>query len=244
MPQLAGWTLEHQVECDSSNSELLRRAGSLGDRHALVVDAQTAGRGRLGRRWHSPPGANLYLSLFARLPLPAVRLSGLSLAIGIAAAETLRAAGATEVGVKWPNDLLARGRKLGGILIEIAASREQRTDVVIGIGLNLHLPPGLDVGQPAIDLATLGVGISRDDLLSGLLTRLAAILNEFSEAGFAAFLTRWRSVDLLEGKLVRVDGGPRDGGTACGVDSHGALRLRDADGEWRCEAGEVSVRMR
>ncbi len=243
MQQLAGWTLERRVECDSSNSELLRRAALLPDRYALVVDAQTAGRGRLGRRWHSPPGANLYLSLFARLPLPAVRLSGLSLAIGVAAAETLRAAGATEVGVKWPNDLLARGRKLGGILIEIAASRGHRSELVIGLGLNLRLPEGLDVGQPAIDLATLGIADNRDAVLASLLGPLAATLDEFVDSGFAGFLARWRSVDLLDGHPIRVHGGQREGGTACGVDADGALRLRDAEGEWCCRAGEVSVRM-
>lgn len=234
MEILGGFRLERQAVCDSSNSELLRRASTLADRHALVVDAQTAGRGRLGRSWHSPPGANLYLSLFARLPLPAVQLAGLSLAIGVGVADVLRASGAAEVGVKWPNDLLARGRKLGGILIEIASSRAARCEVVTGIGLNLHLPQGLDVGQPAIDLVTLGVETGRDALLARLLPALGDALEVFIAEGFPAFMSRWDALDLLRGQTVTLSDGERRRGEVLGVASDGSLRLRDDSGEFRC----------
>jgi BirA family transcriptional regulator, biotin operon repressor / biotin---[acetyl-CoA-carboxylase] ligase len=239
---VGGWPLQRLAEVDSSNSALLRRAAMLPDRYALVVDAQSAGRGRQGRRWHSPPGANLYLSLFARLPLVAAQLSGLSLAIGIAVAETLRAGGAVDVGVKWPNDLVARERKLGGILIESAGSREGRVELVIGLGLNLAMPRDADVGQPWIDLATLGVASNREAWLPALLVAIGAALDEFVAAGFAGFLPRWQQVDLLAGRELVVHGGERSGGTACGVDADGALRVVDDQGEWRCRAGEVSVR--
>lgn len=242
MSSVGGWPLERCAEVDSSNSELLRRAATLPDRHALVVDAQTAGRGRQGRRWHSPPGANLYLSLFARLPLAPAQLSGLSLVIGIAVAEALRAGGAGEVGVKWPNDLVARGRKLGGILIESAGSRDGHVELVIGLGLNLVMPADAEVGQPWIDLVTLGVASDRETWLPPLLAALGSALDGFVAGGFAGFQSRWLAVDQLAGRAVVVLGGERDGGTACGVDADGALRIVDEQGEWRCRAGEVSVR--
>lgn len=242
MTTLGGWPLERQVQCDSSNSELLRRAASLPDRFALVVDAQSAGRGRLGRTWHSPPGANLYLSLFARLPLPAARLSGLSLAVGVGVAETLRALGAHEVGLKWPNDLLARGRKLGGILVEIASGRGERSEVVIGLGLNLRLPPGLDVGQPAIDLAALGIDADRDALLARLLPALGDVLDDFCAHGVAGLAARWDALDALHGRVVVLSAGPRREGRVLGLCADGSLRLRDAAGEFSVVAGEISLR--
>lgn len=242
MSSVGGWPLQRRAEVDSSNSELLRRAATLPDRYALVVDAQTAGRGRQGRRWHSPPGANLYLSLFARLPLAPAQLSGLSLVVGIAVAETLRAGGAGEVGVKWPNDLVARERKLGGILIESAGSRDGRVELVIGLGLNLAMPQDAEVGQPWIDLATLGVASDREAWLPPLLAALGGALDGFVAGGFASFQSRWQAVDQLAGRAVVVHGGERSGGTACGVDADGALRIVDEQGEWRCRAGEVSVR--
>jgi BirA family biotin operon repressor/biotin-[acetyl-CoA-carboxylase] ligase len=239
MQRIAGWPLERQAECDSSNSELLRRASSLPDRFALVVDSQTAGRGRQGRIWHSPPGANLYLSLFARLPLPAAQLGGLSLVIGIGVAETLRDLGAVEVGLKWPNDLLARGRKLGGILIEIASSRGGHCEVVIGIGTNLRLPDGLDVGQPAIDLASLDIKVSRDALLTRLLPALAEALDAFTAAGFATFVTRWNALDLLRGQTVSLARGEQRCAEVLGVGADGSLRLLGGSGEfsWHDAAG-------
>lgn len=243
MSSVGGWPLQQQHQVDSSNSELLRRAATLPDRYALVVDAQTAGRGRHGRRWHSPPGANLYLSLFARLPLAPAQLSGLSLVVGIAVAESLRAGGAVEVGVKWPNDLVACERKLGGILIESAGSRDGRVELVIGLGLNLAMPQDAEVGQPWIDLATLGVASDRETWLPPLLAALGSALDGFVAGGFAGFQSRWLAVDQLAGRAVVVHGGERTGGTACGVDADGALRIVDERGEWRCRAGEVSVRV-
>jgi BirA family biotin operon repressor/biotin-[acetyl-CoA-carboxylase] ligase len=242
MRTVGGWPLEHQVACDSSNSELLRRAPHLPDRYALVVDGQTAGRGRLGRAWHSPPGANLYLSLFLRLPLPPSRLAGLSLALGVATAETLREAGTAEIGLKWPNDLLARGRKLGGILVEIASSRASGSEIVAGLGLNLRLPPELDVGQPAIDLAELGVLVDRDAVLASLLVSFSSITDMFVEHGFAPLLPRWEALDALKGKAVQLSDGPRRDAVVLGVAEDGRLRLRDAAGEFACTAGELSLR--
>jgi BirA family transcriptional regulator, biotin operon repressor / biotin---[acetyl-CoA-carboxylase] ligase len=104
------------------------------------------------------------------------------------------------------------------------------------------MPADADVGQPWIDLATLGVASNREAWLPALLVAIGAALDEFVAAGFAGFLPRWQQVDLLAGRELVVHGGERSGGTACGVDADGALRVVDDQGEWRCRAGEVSVR--
>lgn len=241
MERVGGWTLERQKVCDSSNSELLRRAATLADRHALVVDNQLRGRGRQGRRWLAS-GSHLCLSLFRRLPLAPGRLGGLSLAVGIGVARTLHRLGAAEVGLKWPNDLLARGAKLGGILIEFARAETSCSEVVIGIGLNLRLPAGFDPGQPAIDLDRLGLGIEREALLSALLPELDEVLERFCAEGFAPFLPEWERLDLLRGKEVELAGAPGRRGTVLGVAEDGSLRLADAAGVFTVSAGEPVLR--
>jgi len=234
---LGGVPCEWLAEVDSSNSELLRRAERLPDRYVLLADQQSAGRGRRGRSWVSPPGANLYLSMFARLGREPVALS---LAIGIAAAECLRQFGASDVRLKWPNDLVVGERKLGGILIDIAAAQT----VVVGIGVNLAMPgaAAAAIDQPWIDLAGLGVRTDVESVAARLAPALLAALDEFAAAGFAPFEPRWPALDALAGQAVRIDGGARAGGRVLGIAADGALRLQDDAGEWRCHAGEVSLR--
>jgi len=242
-PDWPHFPVEHREEVDSSNSVLLARAGELPDRHALWVDRQTAGRGRNGRSWLSPAGANLYLSLFARLSLPPARLGGLSLAMGVAVAEVVRDGGAVGVGLKWPNDLQVGGRKLGGLLVELTGSRRPATEVVIGLGLNLAMPPDVEPDQPWIDLAALGLGTRREDWLGRLLCGMDAALATFQQCGISAFQSRWEHFDVLRGKAVQVRGASRAGGVVLGIDPDGALLLQDAEGVWACHAGEVSVRL-
>lgn len=227
---------------DSSNSELLRRADTLPDRYLLLADQQSAGRGRRGRAWVSPPAANLYLSIFARLPRPLAEWGGLSLAIGIAVAETLHAQGATSVRLKWPNDLVVGADKLGGILVEIAPGAA----AVIGLGLNLAMPAeaAAAIEQPWTDLHRLGLSADVATQAAALAPALLAAIDLFAAAGFAPFHARWTRFDALRGREVRVDGGERDGGRVLGIAADGALRLVDGQGEWSCRAGEISVRPR
>lgn len=235
-------------EVDSSNSVLLREAAGLPDRAALLVDAQRAGRGRRGRAWQSPPGANLYLSLFARLQRPIGALGGLSLALGIGCVEALRAAGVDAVGLKWPNDLLAHERKLGGLLVELAGERDGRAAAVIGLGLNLAMPaePAGAIDQPWIDLAALGAAPDRPGWAARMLDALLATLAEFEADGFGAFAARWPAVDALAGRPLSVLAADREHlGVADGIDADGALRLRSADGrEHRFHSADVSLRAR
>jgi BirA family transcriptional regulator, biotin operon repressor / biotin---[acetyl-CoA-carboxylase] ligase len=235
-------------EVDSSNSVLLREAATLPDRAALVVDAQQAGRGRRGRTWQSPPSANLYLSLFARLRRPIGALGGLSLALGIGCAEALRAAELGEVGLKWPNDLVARDRKLGGLLVELAGERDGRAAAVIGLGLNLAMPADAAAGidQPWIDLATLGGAAARTVWAARMLDALLAAVDCFDAHGFSPFAARWPAVDALAGRMLAVQSADGEQvGIGVGIDADGALRLGAADGSERLfHSADVSVRAR
>lgn len=215
-------------DIDSTNAELTRR-GVPG--LALLAESQSAGRGRRGKAWESPPDANLYLSLSWKVGNPA----GLSLAMGIACAEALRDA---RVRVKWPNDLVADGRKLGGLLIELAGNV-----AVIGLGLNVRMPPRTAIDQPWIDLAQLGVAASRNDLAARLLDAMVAALVEFDARGFAAFEARWQALDALAGRDVRIASGEHVlHGLATGIASDGGLRVVIDGSERLFHSADVSVR--
>lgn len=234
-------------EIDSTNAELLRRGPACADGTVLLAERQTGGRGRRGRAWASPLAANLYLSLHRRFEGGIAALSGLSLAVGIAAAEALRDLGYAEVGLKWPNDLLARGRKLGGILVELGGEAAGPMQAVIGLGLNVRMPRAAAqaIDQPWIDLATLGAGVpDRNDLSAAVIASLARVLDDFAEAGLAPLLPRWRALDALAGREVRMQAGDAAyEGVALGIAGNGGLRVRHADGERTWHSGEVSLRI-
>jgi BirA family biotin operon repressor/biotin-[acetyl-CoA-carboxylase] ligase len=235
---------------DSTNSELLRRATPDNGIAALFAERQNGGRGRLGRVWASPQGANLYLSLARCFDGDLARLGGLSLAVGVAVAEALQALGATTVRVKWPNDLVADDglalRKLGGVLIE-GGLQHGRTRTVIGLGLNLRMPAEAadTIDQPWTDLhALLGAALpSRSMVAAVILSALADALECFDVEGLLPFLPRFDALDALANAEISatVDGRIVDG-VACGIGEDGALRLRVGAGETALRAGEVSVR--
>ena len=225
---------------DSTNAELLRRGASQPDIAVLVADAQSAGRGRRGRVWQSPPGANLYLSLYWRHRRDPLALGGLSLVVGLACAEALRELGYDDVGLKWPNDLLARGCKLGGVLIELAPAA-----AVIGLGLNVQMPKAsaAQIDQPWIDLAALGAVPPREALAAALLRRLLPALDEFATAGLATFHARWHALDVFAGARVHaLAGEERFEGVALGLANDGGLRLRVGESERILHSAEVSLR--
>lgn len=212
-----------------------------------LAEQQSAGQGRRGRRWISPLAAHLYLSLSRRFECGVAALSGLSLAVGVAVAETLRAQGFSHVGVKWPNDLLANDRKLGGILIQLRGDAQGPCEAVIGLGLNVAMPEtfAAQIDQPWCDLASLAPTrtMSRNLLAAAVITRLTQALSEFERDGLAPFLSRWQSLDVLAGRAVRIiDGQQQHDGIALGIRGDGALRVKMAGGERYFHGGEVSVR--
>jgi BirA family biotin operon repressor/biotin-[acetyl-CoA-carboxylase] ligase len=239
--------LEVHWKLDSTSSELQRRVDELPDRAFVFAEVQTAGRGRRGRNWISPPASNLAFSCLKRFRQGYAALSGLSLAVGVAVARALEARGLRGVGVKWPNDLLHHDAKLAGILVELGGEFLGPCQAVIGIGVNLYVPAEARaaIGQPVTDLDELGVESSRNGLAAVMVGHLCDALDAFEASGFAAFASDYARYDALYGRTVRVDD-PRGifEGTAIGVDARGALRVRTAEGEKMVDSAEVSVRAR
>ncbi len=237
-----------ELEIDSTSSELLRQAsaGAVAARVCLA-EQQTAGRGRRGRAWASPFAASLYLSMLWPSPLPSARLSGMSLVTGLAILRVLYAHGVTEVGLKWPNDILWRGRKLVGILLEFAGEANGPCQVVCGIGININMPASSDISQPWVDLQTIlgGTIPSRNQLASDLVNELVLYYQRFERDGLLGFLDEWQRYDLCFGREIRVlQGAQALRGVASGIDAQGALLLELPDGRFQAlHSGEVSVRL-
>ena len=242
--ELAG--LELLFETDSTNAVALREPAPAAGTRVWLAERQTAGRGRRGRRWASPLAAHVYLSLSRRFDGGLVALQGLSLAVGVAAADALHALGFGQVRLKWPNDLVADGRKLGGILVETGGEAGGPVRVVVGLGLNVAMPASAARGidQPWCDLASLAAGTpSRQAVCVALLDALLPMLARFEREGLAAFLDGRARHDALAGQRVQLHLGDRVAeGVALGIAADGALRLREADGERRHHAGEASLR--
>ncbi len=245
--------LEVHWELDSTSSELQRRVSQAADFSMLLAETQTAGRGRRGRPWLSPPGLNLYLSCLKRFENGFVSLAGLSLAIGVMVLRAMGNLAITGAGLKWPNDLLAvngssAGGKLGGILVELTGEYQGPCVAIIGIGLNLRLTDLLreQAGQPISDLATLagGTPADRNHVAASLIGALIEGLRQFEQEGFAGFAADFARHDLLYGERLHLAGacGEFDG-TGAGVDSRGALLVHADDGELhRIDSADVTVR--
>ncbi len=243
------FSIEVIESCASTSSVLLDRAMPDQPSGSVVVcEQQTAGRGRRGRSWLSAPGDSLTFSLLWRFPSGMLPPAGLSLAAGVAAARALEGMGAAGVRLKWPNDILAEGAKLGGILVE-TVSHGGRHIAVIGIGINVRLPKeiadAVDVEAGAL-ASVMPYEPSRNFLLANLLKALADMLDEFGRTGFAGFVEAWLARNAHAGQRVSIlaeDADPIEGRCA-GVDSDGALLLDTATGMRRIVSGEVSLRPR
>lgn len=212
-----------------------------------LAERQTAGQGRRGRSWISPLAAQLSMSVARRFQHGVAALSGLSLVVGVVAAEALQALGYPQVRLKWPNDLWVEQRKLGGILIELRGEANGPCDAVIGLGINVRMPStfATQIDQAWCDLDSLAPGTraSRNALAAAVIDALLPALDRFERDGLASFLPRWRALDALAGKPVRVlDGRDTQDGIANGIDEQGALRVRLAQGERHYHGGEVSIR--
>lgn len=239
--------LEVHWELDSTSSELQRRGSDAADLSVVIAETQSAGRGRRGRTWLSPPGLNLYLSCLKRFDGGFAALSGLSLAVGVVLLRALESLGIDEAGLKWPNDVLARGGKLAGILVELSGEYQGPCAAVIGIGLNLRLTEALrdQAGQPTCDLATLAPGElpDRNRVAAALITALAEGLTQFEREGFAGFVDDYAARDLLKEVPLRVQGAQGTlEGVGAGVDERGALLVQAADGLHWIDSADVSVR--
>jgi BirA family transcriptional regulator, biotin operon repressor / biotin---[acetyl-CoA-carboxylase] ligase len=242
--------LEVFAELGSTNSHLLTEAAPAAGRFRVAIaENQTEGRGRLGRRWVSPPGSGLCLSVSYRFAQAPPNLPSLTLAVGAAVAAALRTMGADAVALKWPNDLVARDGKLGGILTEVRPEVGPGRTMVIGLGLNVDLPEAMREAPEDrwasrfVDLKECVEALpSRTALTAGILQCLFAAVARFERDGFAAFHAAWQDCDWLKGKTVSVPQGDEAvRGTACGIDRDGALLVETAQGTRRIVTGSVTV---
>ncbi len=244
--QVSALVLHHQI--DSTNSWLLEQADPEAPCGTVCLsEQQTAGRGRRGRSWISPFGSNIYLSILWRYALAPVQLSGLSLAAGLAVVRALAQLGIRGMGLKWPNDVIADGRKLAGLLLEVMGEADGPSLVVVGVGVNVRMSErqGADIDQPWIDVARLGGAqdCSRNRLAALLIENLVMMLRAFETQGLKPLLDEWRRYDLLHGKRVTlISGGRSVEGIHRGVDAQGALLLAQGDAIRAYHAGEISLR--
>ncbi len=229
--------------CDSSNAVLLARAEAGAPSGTVVIaETQTAGRGRRGRPWLSAPGDSLTFSLLWRFA-PGTSPAGLSLAVGVAVVVALEKVDAGRTALKWPNDLLRDGKKLGGILVELVPGTTHAA--VIGIGLNLNLPAAMPTDLMA-QSAALEATVDPNRLLAELLLELRATLDTFAPHGFAALRSAWQAHHAFENAPVRLlsDFAPPRDGICRGVAVDGALLFETEGRIERILSGEISLRSR
>lgn len=230
---------------NSTNQFLMDRLSNLSSGDACLAEYQQAGRGRRGRKWFSPFGANLYLSMYWRLEQGPAAAIGLSLVIGIVMAEVLHELGANQVRVKWPNDLYLHDRKLAGILVELTGKTGDAAQIVIGAGINLAMRRVEEdvVNQGWINLQEAGINIDRNKLAVRLINELRQALSTFEQEGLASFLIRWERLDNFINRPVKLIIGEKEiFGISRGIDEQGALLL-EQDGvikPWI--GGEISLR--
>jgi BirA family transcriptional regulator, biotin operon repressor / biotin---[acetyl-CoA-carboxylase] ligase len=243
-------------QCDSTNAVLGRETAGNADGTVVTTEVQTSGRGRRGRAWIAPPGGSLAFSMLWHFHRDAVALSGLSLVAGIAVVSALARLGEFPIALKWPNDILLAGAKLGGILTEtrIGANGSDPIAAIIGVGLNIRMSDddhqavvaaGNAVSYPVTDLSSICAQLpSRNELLALIATELATHLARFDGEGFGVFQERWNSLHAMKNQwvTVREAGGAAIEARAIGAAADGALII-DVAGERRhMRGGEITLR--
>lgn len=236
-----------EIELASTNKYLMDRCANRNSIHGVVVTAerQTAGRGRRGRQWHSPFAANVYVSIGWTFYQGVAAIEGLSLAVGVAICEALSFFGLNNVELKWPNDILVDGKKLGGVLIELAGDPAGECHVIVGLGLNVAMPNiGVEnIHQPWVDMHSCGINVDRNRLMGQLLTRLIILLSGYEKDRFLLYREVWESLNAHKNQQVSLVTPVKSvTGLMLGVTNSGGLRL-EVDGEEQVFlGGEVSLR--
>lgn len=233
---------------DSTNTELMRRiqAGQYPNQgHALLAEMQQAGRGRRGKVWQSPFGANLYLSYYWRLDDGLQAAMGVSVVIGLAVHDALLALYGLQVALKWPNDIYLDKRKLAGILVELDGQMEGPCHLVIGVGINLLMPESAAtlIDQPWQDLSSKVGKLDKNQLAAKLIACITQRLAQYRAVGMAVMVKEWNKLNAFAGELVTLSTGSQHWQGICeGIDEQGALLLKQ-DGEVKAYfGGELSLR--
>jgi BirA family biotin operon repressor/biotin-[acetyl-CoA-carboxylase] ligase len=234
---------------DSSNTvafQLALKGASEGE--VVVVDSQTTGKGRMGRRWESPAGVNIYLSIILRPLFPPGKIPLITLMTAVACAEGIEELTGLLPGIKWPNDLLLGEKKLGGILTEADMEMDRINFVIVGIGINVNMPRSAfpsSIRDTATSLReALSKQVSRVPLIQALLWKFEQWYTRFKEGRGEAIKGRWEELARIRGKEVAIDFmGETVQGQALEIDADGALLVQEAGGEVkRIVAGDVHVR--
>jgi BirA family biotin operon repressor/biotin-[acetyl-CoA-carboxylase] ligase len=247
-PGRIGWRIQYFDEVDSTQRVAAEIAGS-GAAHGTVVIAerQSAGRGRLGRTWHSPAGVNLYTTVILRPTVPLPEVARLNLVAGVAVAEAFESVAPGLVALKWPNDIWLMGRKAGGIIAEaVTDSTHGLLCVLLGIGLNLNLarsdvPPEISRTATSVLIAT-GRTCDRVQFAATLFEQLDRFCSAAQTVGFGAVRPAYeRFFGLKDRRVVVLNGSERIAGVVHGIDDDGALIVQTERGPTRILAGDVSL---
>jgi BirA family biotin operon repressor/biotin-[acetyl-CoA-carboxylase] ligase len=248
--KLGGNTANVEVQpiIDSTNSELMRRLQSdvsLTSGTVLVAEMQQAGKGRRGRVWQSPFGANLYFSYFWRLDDGLQAAMGVSIAVGLAVYDALKALYQIDVELKWPNDIYINREKLAGVLVELDGQPQGPCQLVIGIGINLHMPESVSqhIDQAWTDLSQHVQQLDKNKLAAYLCICLEQRLAQYQQSGLNEMYIQWNSLNAFAKECVELNTGHRSWRGICeGIDSQGGIRIRQ-DGEVKSYyGGEISLR--
>ena len=236
----------HHFDEVASTNDLAKELAAQGAPEGILVvaEAQTGGRGRLGRQWDSPPGTGLYVSLLLRPPLPPTEMPQITLTTAVAVARAVTRVTGVAPGIKWPNDLLLAGRKVGGILTEMETESERIRHLVVGLGLNVNnpaFPAELEPLATSLVLAT-GRRHSRLEILQAWLEEFEELYGRFLAREFAGILDEWRSFAVTLGRPVAVLQGPVTiRGQALEVAPDGSLLVETDSGEVvRVTSGEIA----
>jgi len=233
---------------DSTNSELMRRIQAktaLESGTVIVAVMQQAGRGRRGRVWQSPFGANLYYSYFWRLDDGLQAAMGVSIAVGLAVYDTIKALYDIELELKWPNDIYLNKQKLAGVLVELDGQPQGPCQLVLGIGINLQMPQSFSqhIDQAWTDLSQHTQQLDKNELVASLTYHLENRLDQYRKSGLHTMHEQWNSLNAFAGEFVELNTGHRSWRGICeGIDPQGGIRIRQ-DGEVKSYyGGEISLR--
>jgi BirA family biotin operon repressor/biotin-[acetyl-CoA-carboxylase] ligase len=248
IPGRIGCNIRYFHEVDSTQRVAAALAEEGADQGTVVIaESQIAGRGRLGRSWHSPPGVNVYMTVILRPHMSLTAVPQLGLVAGVAVAEACETFAPKMVALKWPNDVWLGGRKTGGIIAEaVTDASQERLSVLLGIGLNLNLPlegiPSELRDKATSVLIATGREVDRVQFTAKLLSMLELRYHEAEFGGFAAVRSAYERYFALNGRRVTVfDGSKATSGVVRGVDSDGALILDSENGRLRILTGDVSL---
>lgn len=247
-------SLDYQIEIlqqVESTSDYLLEQSRVRDvnKNICLAETQSSGRGRRQRGWHATPYRNVILSMGWRFEHGMSGLSGLGIAAGITIARALHEAGFdSDIGLKWPNDIVWNDSKLGGLLIDVRGEHDGPCLAVLGLGLNIDLSEGdrQIIDQPCVGLQQIKAGtVDRNSLIAGLIGALHELFDRYALSGFEDFQSAWQNYDRLHGRDVKVIRGETSfTGVARGIDEMGALLLDQGDGTLiRFMSGDVSLRL-